>query len=438
LIEKADLFPVSTGRGPQGQLQIAGHDLSALAKTWGTPLYIFDAATVRQQTQSLQQNLRHYPGESGITYAAKAYFSLGIARRLAKLGLGVDVVSRGELEIARRAGFHPEEVHLHGNNKSEDELVTALQWGLHCIVVDSLEEMAFLEQIAARLNITANIWIRVTPGLDIDTHPYLQTGSKATKFGLPLSGGQASEAVRIAKASRSLNLTGLHMHLGSQIRAIEPYAEAIHLLVDLAEKEGVIPAEISPGGGWGVPYRPEDEQTDEAQWIEAVSSAIQKAYAQRAWPLPRLILEPGRWLVARAGIALYTAGTTKHASDGTYFVSIDGGMADNPRPALYQAGYTALLVDRPDADARVKTTVAGKYCESGDVLIADIMLPDIQRGDLLAIPVAGAYQLSLASNYNLSPRPAVLWLDEGRVEVLQRRELPYQHGWWVSEDDDAV
>jgi diaminopimelate decarboxylase len=432
LSERSEILPVSAGRGPQGQLQIAGHDLKALAKAWGTPLYIFDAATVRQQAQSIQDHLTQYPGKSGITYAAKAYFSLGLARRLKQIGLGVDVVSRGELEIARRAGFQPEDVHLHGNNKSEDELVTALEWGIHCIVVDSLEEMDFLEQVASRLNRPANIWIRVTPGLEIDTHPYLQTGSKATKFGLPLSHDQAGEAIRKAKASRFLNLTGLHMHLGSQIRNSEPYAEAISMLVDLAEKEGIVPAELSPGGGWGVAYRPQDELADEGKWIKSISDAVQKAYGRRDWPLPRLILEPGRWLVARAGMALYTAGTSKHASDGTYFVSVDGGMADNPRPALYQAAYTAVLVERPDAAATVKTTVAGKYCESGDELISEIMLPEIQRGDLLAVPVAGAYQLSMASNYNLAPRPAVLWLEHDRVEVLQEREFPEQGGWWVS------
>jgi diaminopimelate decarboxylase len=433
LTQTSDLLPVTTSRGPAGQLQIAGHDLDGLAKSWGTPLYLFDAATVRQQVHSLQQHLRQYPSEAGITYAAKAYFSLGIARRLAQLGIGVDVVSRGELEVARQAGFQPEDVHLHGNNKTEEEIELALQWGIHCIVVDSLDELGFVEQISARLNLPANIWLRITPGLDIDTHPYLQTGSKATKFGLPISDGQAAQAIRAAQNSKWLNLTGLHMHLGSQIRQSQPYAEAITMLVALAEKENYIPAEISPGGGLGVVYRSEDVHADEGQWVNTITSTVQKEFHQRGWPLPRLILEPGRWLVARAGIAVYAVGTTKHASDGTYFVSVDGGMADNPRPALYQAAYTALSVNRPDAEANVKTTIAGKFCESGDELISGIMLPELQRGDLLAIPVAGAYQLSMASNYNLAPRPAVLWLEGARVEVLQEREFPHQAGWFVNE-----
>jgi diaminopimelate decarboxylase len=322
-------------------------------------------------------------------------------------------------------------VHLHGNNKSEHELVAALEWGIHCIVVDSLDELVFLEQIAARLNRPAHIWLRVTPGVDVDTHPYLQTGTHATKFGLPISGGQAAEAIRRAKGSQWLNLTGLHMHLGSQIRHSQPYADAIKLLVELAQQEAYIPSEISPGGGWGVPYRTEDEIVDEKQWIDTVSTAVQETFGSRGWPLPRLILEPGRWLVARAGVAVYTVGVTKHASDGTYFVSVDGGMSDNPRPALYHAQYSALMVDRPDAEPVIKTTIAGKYCESGDELISGIMLPEVHRGDLLAVPVAGAYQLSLSSNYNLAPRPVVLWLEPGRVEVLQQREFPHLQGWWV-------
>jgi diaminopimelate decarboxylase len=282
LTQTSDLLPVSVTRGPAGQLQIAGHNLNGLAKSWGTPLYLFDGATVRQQVHSLQQHLSQYPFEAGITYAAKAYFSLGIARRLARMGIGVDVVSRGELEVARQAGFKPEDVHLHGNNKSEDEIEFALQWGIHCIVVDGLDELAFIEQIAARLNLPANIWLRITPGLDIDTHPYLQTGSKATKFGLPISDGQAAQAIRAAQNSKWLNLTGLHMHLGSQIRQSQPYAEAITLLVALAEKENYIPAEISPGGGLGVVYRSDDVPADEGQWVNTITSTVQKEFTSAA------------------------------------------------------------------------------------------------------------------------------------------------------------
>lgn len=429
--ELADLLPLSTGRGDRGQLIVAGHDLTELAKGWGTPLYVIDAETIRSHAGILQNCLTTYAGEADITYAAKAYFSLGFARKVMQMGLGVDVVSRGELEIARKAGFLPDRVHLHGNNKSEEELSAALEWGIHCIVVDSLDELDLLEQIAARQNRSARIWLRVTPGVGIDTHPYLQTATHATKFGLPISGGQAGDAVRRALGSRWLHPTGLHMHLGSQISDRRPYAEAIDLLVALAEQEKYIPTEISPGGGWGVPYRVEDEKASEKMWIETLSDTVQKAFGQRNWPLPRLIIEPGRWLAARAGLAIYTVGAIKIAGDGACFVSVDGGMADNPRPALYRAAYTALLVDRPDDLPVKQVSVAGRYCESGDVLISDIMLPEVKRGDLLAVPVAGAYQLSLASNYNLAPRPAVLWLEPGRIEVLQKRERPEENGWWV-------
>jgi len=244
---RSDLLPVLAGRGKTGRLEIAGHDLSELAKSWGTPLYLLDAETIHQHIHALQQHLSAYPGQAGITYAAKAYFSLGFARQMASMGLGVDVVSLGELEIARRAGFQPDDVHLHGNNKSEEELALALQWGIHCIVVDSLDELDFLEQIADRLNKVARIWLRVTPGVGVETHPYLQTATHATKFGLPISDGQAGEAVLRAQASRWIDLIGLHMHLGSQIRQNLPYAEAIDLLVQFAEQQNYIPGEISPG-----------------------------------------------------------------------------------------------------------------------------------------------------------------------------------------------
>jgi diaminopimelate decarboxylase len=438
LSELARLLPFSTGRGSQGQLQIAKHDLGTLAKAYGTPLYVFDAETISRHVKALQHHLSSYPGETAITYAAKAYFSLGMARRLNKLGLGVDVVSLSEMEVARLAGFRSEDVHLHGNNKSDEELTAALGWGIHCIVVDSLDELDLLENIARQADLTASIWLRITPGLDVDTHPYLRTANHASKFGLPISDGQAAEAIQRAKKSPWLSLKGLHMHLGSQIRQSQPYAEAIDLLVHLAEGEEYIPIEISPGGGWGVSYQQDDPIADEAQWIQGVSCAVQDLYTRRGWPLPRLIIEPGRWLVAKAGVAIYTIGTSKRSADGTYYVSVDGGMADNPRPALYHAAYTALLADRPDAERTVKTTVVGKYCESGDELISGIMLPEMKRGDLLVVPVAGAYQLSLSSNYNLAPRPTVLWLEGEQVEVLQRREVPHEHGWWVSEGEDPL
>ncbi len=434
-IKEPDLFPV-TAAVESGRLAIAGHDAAALAREWGTPLYLYDGATVRQQHTMLREALAAaYPGPTEITYAAKAYFAPRFARKIAALDLGVDVVSLGELQAALQAGFPPEKIHLHGNNKSAAELRTALNLGLQAIVVDSLDELAFLEQLAQdqgrrAVDGRARIWLRVTPGLTVDTHAYRQTGHHTTKFGLPLADGQAAEAIRRAQASTHLELVGLHTHLGSQIHEIEPYMEAIHMLYTLARAEDFWPAEFSPGGGWHVRYTPGAPDTPLEAWVKAVAGTVLAECAHDGRPLPRLVLEPGRWLAARAGVALYTVGTCKSSGDGTRWVAVDGGMADNPRPALYGARYVAVTPERMHEAPTESVNIVGKFCESGDFLIEGAELPPVKRGDLLALPVAGAYQLSMASNYNLAERPAALWLEEGAVEVLQPREDVLSAGWW--------
>lgn len=435
------LLPVTAGRTPSGCLSIAGHDVVELARQYGTPLYLYDAETVRRQVQAVRDGLKScYPGLSEVTYAAKAYFSLGLARYMVEWGLGVDVVSLGEMGMARRAGFTPGRVHLHGNNKSPEELLAAVKWGVQAVVIDSLEELEFLEGLVRENTPQSGhkaayppvrVWLRISPGVSVDTHAYMQTAHHSTKFGLPVIGGQAAEAIRRAKSSRYLKLTGLHTHLGSNFFEAEPYRAAIASLMALAEENDFIPEELSPGGGWGVPYVPEQAENSPAAWLETVSSAVQSECEKRSWPLPKLIVEPGRRLVARAGVAVYTVGTTKTSGDGTHFVAVDGGMADNPRPALYEARYTALLANRPDEEPGQKVCVAGKYCESGDLLIPEVALPQAKRGDTLVIPASGAYHLSMSSNYNLAARPAVLWLEPGQVEVFQKREQPEEAGWWV-------
>jgi diaminopimelate decarboxylase len=428
------LFPISARLSHPGDLRVAGHDLVNLANEYGTPLYIFDAATVRNQVNRLNRLLAaHYPGRAAASYAAKAYFSLGMARRIRQLGLNLDVVSLGELRLAQRAGFDPRQVVMHGNNKSSAELEAALDWGIRAVVVDSLDELQFLENIARRRQVQAAIWLRITPGLAVETHAHVQTGHHASKFGIPIVDGQALEAIRRAQASPALNLTGLHTHLGSQLFTPEPFRQALDRLVSLAEQAGFIPLEINPGGGWGVPYTEKDPSDDPEPWVSAASAEVQRLFESRGWPLPTLMLEPGRWLVAQAGLAVYTVGVVKTAGDGTRFVTVDGGMADNPRTALYQAEYTARVIPtspRLQDGSLSEVSVVGKFCESGDVLIERILLPEARRGDLLVMPVAGAYQLSMASNYNLTPRPAVLWVEEGETAVLQPRE-ELEHGWWV-------
>jgi diaminopimelate decarboxylase len=432
MAQLSSLYPVTTARDENGRLTIAGHSLVELAERFGTPFYIYDAATVREHVGVLRDLLAaHYPASSEITYAAKAYFSLGMARKLAGLDLGVDVVSQGEFTIAERAGFLPNRMHLHGNNKTSAELSLALERNIQAVVVDSLEELDYLECQARENGKNVPVWLRITPGLAVDTHPYRQTGHASSKFGLPVQDGQAEQGIRRALASRWLHLTGLHMHLGSQIFETEPYRKAIAVLFDLAEANQFIPQELSPGGGWGVPYTVEDDEADPRLWVETVAGGVVDECQKRGWRLPKLVIEPGRWLVARAGMALYHVGTHKTTSDGGQVIAVDGGMADNPRPALYHARYTACLANRAETQPSQKVRVVGRFCESGDELIHETWLPEVKRGDLLALPVAGAYQLSMASNYNLASRPAVLWLEKGAVEVLQRRELAEEAGWWT-------
>ena len=426
------LFPNSSSLTNTGHLTIAGHDLEQLASRHGTPLYIYDGSTIRHHIERLRSLLKdYYPGESMLAYASKAYFSLAMAQHLNNLGIGADVVSLGEIQVARKAGFSPERIHLHGNNKSDAELQAAAEWGIQAVVVDNLDELQSLERICANLKKECRIWLRITPDLEVDTHPHIETSNVYSKFGLHISNGEAALALQRALASRWLKLTGLHCHLGSQISDPEPYRQALDLICSLAQGENYVPMELSPGGGWGVRYTSEDPNDDAEPWVSVLSGAVQEACIRYDWPYPRLVLEPGRWLVARAGVALYRVGTKKTTPSGIRILSIDGGLADNPRVALYQSHYSACVVQRAGSPPFQKVRVAGKYCESGDVLIPEIALPEVNSGDLLAVPVAGAYQLSMASNYNYAPRPEVLWLEENQVEVMQVREKPGQDGWLV-------
>ena len=426
------LLPVSATCDEQGRLYLGGQRLTDLAHVWGTPLYLYDAATVRHQLEALRAALTAaYPAEYEITYAAKAYLSLSFAQRLAAWGIGVDVVSQGELAVARRGGFVPECIHLHGNNKTPAELEAALEGGVQAVVVDNLDELELLEAIAGQQGRHVRIWLRIAPGVTAATHAYSQTGHHSTKFGVPANDGQAVEAIGRARQSQWLRLTGLHMHIGSQISEPQRYREGIQALYDVARQADYCPEEFSPGGGWHVRYLPEDPELPLNTWVENVSAAIQQECRRSGWPLPKLVLEPGRWLVARAGLALYTVGACKQSGDGTRWVAVDGGMADNPRPALYGARYIALAADQATAPPTQTVGVVGKFCETGDFLIAEAHLPEVKRGDCLVMPVAGAYQLSMASNYNLAGRPAVLWVTEGSAEVMQPREDVTEMQWWM-------
>jgi diaminopimelate decarboxylase len=426
-MERMDLFPQTARVKDDGHLWVAGCDTVSLARQFGTPLYLFDEATLRAKCQTYTAALAEaYPAAGEVAYAGKAWLSLAWLDILAEEGLGLDVVSGGELYLAQQAGFSPDRVHFHGNNKSAEELALALDWGMGRIVVDNHHELELLDALAAQRGVRPNVWLRLSPDIDVHTHVHRKTGLLDSKFGFPLATGDAESALRRALASPHLIPLGLHTHLGSLVYDVEPFVQAVHDILDfaatMADQHAFVLRELSPGGGWGVPYNEDDPVTPIERYVRAVSLAVTEGCAQRGLPLPELILEPGRSIVAPAGLALYTVGSRKDIPGVRTYVSVDGGMADNIRPALYGSRYTALVANKADAEPAEVVTVAGKYCESGDVLIKDISLPPTMPGDLLAIPMAGAYNLPLASNYNLATRPAVVLAREGCAHLIQRRE----------------
>lgn len=421
-----NLFPDTAAIGPQKHLSIGGCDVTELAREYGTPLYVFDEATLRNKCREfLHEFGSRYP-EVRVSYASKAYINKALARLFAEEGLGLDVVSAGELAVARAGEVALDRVYFHGNNKGREELEMALDWGVGRIVVDNFHELALLEDLCDRQGKTQEVLLRITPGVDPHTHAYISTGATDSKFGFPLATGDAAHAVAQAQAAPHLNLIGIHMHLGSQLFELDPYVQAIAGVLEFAAQmvkaHGLSLEEFSPGGGFGVQYVQGSSPPPLATYAQAITAAIRDTCAAHELPLPRLVLEPGRSIIAKAGVAVYTVGAIKDIAGVRKYVSVDGGMADNIRPALYGSKYEAAVANRMDAPAAETVTIAGKYCESGDVLIQDAHLPRLQPGDLLALPVSGAYCLAMSSNYNAAPRPAVLLVKDGRARITRRRE----------------
>jgi diaminopimelate decarboxylase len=431
-IEK-DLFPLSTELRPDGSITIAGSSLKKLAKDFGSPLYLYDSETIRANIQKLKNAFStFYPGNFAIAYASKAYLSRKFAEKIAKQDIELDVVSMAELLIALKAGFSPKQIHFHGNNKTTEEIQKAIDCNIHALVIDNMDELLYAEKIAASKNKCVKIWLRITPDIHVKTHPHIETSAAESKFGFHVTTGEAKAGIQYALKSPFFELTGLHCHLGSQIFDPLPYRITIQMLYDLASECGYVPSELSPGGGWGVPYSTEDPVADPNDWIEHISSAVIEQCRQKQMPLPKIVIEPGRWLVAKAGVSIYQIGSQKSTPNGLRIIAINGGMSDNPRNALYQAKYTAVINGKIASNEVFPSRIVGKFCESGDTLIDQVYLPEAERDDLLIIPVSGAYQLSMASNYNLAPRPAVLWLESGGIyELLQYRENPEESSWWA-------
>jgi len=411
-------------------LHIANLSVSDLVQKLGTPLYIFDRTTIMNACTSYFRAFQEFYQASAfeILYASKAYLTPLIAQLMKQQGMGLDVVSKGELIVAQLANFPMERIAFHGNNKSEEELRLALELGVGRIVLDNWSELERLTRIAHELNLQPAVSLRVAPDIDTKTHRYLQTGHAASKFGFPLGSGEAKSAILRIVEEGTLRLLGLHAHDGTMLLETRPYEECIQRLLLLAEdvywEIQWWPSEISPGGGWAV----ETPEMSSTPGVERLAQALQMSMVHgintinKPFPAPTLIIEPGRSIIARAGIAVYRIGARKLTAGGITYLFVDGGMADNIRPALYGAHYHALAVEHASATLEEEVRIAGRYCESGDVLIENVTLPYMQEGDLLALPMVGAYCLPMASNYNLVPRPAVILVDEGKVQVMERRE----------------
>ncbi len=427
--DRLPLFPDTVALRPdkngQPALHVGGRDLNELAAEFGTPLYIYDQHTIDSAVQAYQDALgRHYSGPAGITYAGKASLNLAMARLMAAHGLLVDCTGVGELHIARTAGVPRAQILLHGVNKSWPDLQAGFaQAGT--LVVDNLPELARIAQLAHARGPAPSLWLRVRPGYAVDTHQFRQTGQLDSKFGMDAD--ECVDAVAFCQRNE-LPVTGLHFHQGSHFHAAEEVLPALdtvcELMGRLQQELDWWPQALSPGGGWGIAYHEKDlpHQSIE-EYVATVAAALARNLSSFSLPLPRLQVEPGRSLVARAGVAIYQVGTVKRAG-GRRWLLLDGGMADNIRPALYEARYSALPVTDPLGRLPLSENawLAGPYCESGDLLIEDLPLPDIELGELLAVPVSGAYQLMMASNYNGALRPAVVMLRDGDAHLAQRRE----------------
>jgi diaminopimelate decarboxylase len=389
---------------------------------------VYDEATIRRRASAYRDALkRAYSGRSLVCYAGKAYCAPWLLRVLAEEGLGLDVVSGGELYTARMSGFPMERVYFHGNNKSEDELWMALDARVRHVVVDNVEEVARLSRLASEQLYEQTVLLRVAPGVEAHTHAHILTGAPDTKFGVSIETGAAVEVARAIYEAAGLQLIGLHAHIGSQIFELEPYQATIGKLFDLAAQLrsafGFELRELSPGGGFGMRYTAADEAPiSPPRAARAVANAVTAEADRTGFPLPDVTIEPGRSIVGPAAVALYRVGSIKDIPGVRTYVAVDGGMADNIRPATYGARYTALLANRMLDAADATVAVAGRYCESGDVLLREARLPLPRVDDLVAVPGAGAYQLSMASNYNLVPRPAVVAVRDGTAHLVRRRE----------------
>lgn len=408
-----------------GHLEIGGCDTLELAAEYGTPLYVMDEADIRDRCRSLRAAYEARYPQSLMLFAAKAFINKAICRIMDEEGMGLDLSSGGEIYTALKADFPMERVYLHGNNKSLWELELAISSGVGRIVLDNEHEMDMVQEVAASHGVVQDVLLRVTPGIKPETHSYIQTGQIDTKFGLGMSTGCAKRGLAKAQLLPNLNIVGLHCHIGSNIMGLDSFEMAARMMIrfaaQLRDELRLTIAELDLGGGVGVRYRSDDQPPTPESYADAVITGLHDELAKYSLPYPLLLQEPGRSIVGEAGTTLYTIGTIKDVPNIRKYVSVDGGLSDNPRPALYEAVYEAVVANKPNAPATQTVRLAGKHCEC-DNLIFDLPLPEVVPGDILAVQTTGAYNYSMASNYNRFTRPAVVLVNEGKAELIANRE----------------
>ncbi|WRS28259.1 diaminopimelate decarboxylase [Oscillospiraceae bacterium MB08-C2-2] len=415
------------GVNSQGHLTIGERDTLELAQTFGTPLYVMDENQIRQNCRSYKQSMeKYYDGRGMVAFAAKSFCCKAICKIVMEEGLGMDVVSSGELYTALSVGFPAEKLLFHGNNKPPVELTYAVRSGVGRIVVDNIYELELLNEIAKADNKKVTIHFRIKPGIDAHTHDFTKTGQIDSKFGFALETGEAFEAIRQAIGMSHIHLAGLHCHIGSQIFGVEPFQLAGEVMVGLMAKVkdelGYEIAELNLGGGYGIQYTPENNPVEYGSYMEMVSRTVKENCAKHGLNTPFIIMEPGRSISGPAGITLYTVGGIKEIPNIRTYVSVDGGMADNPRYALYKAEYDMMIAGKATQPKASVVTVAGRCCESGDLLGENVKLQPVQVGDTLAVLATGAYNYSMSSNYNRLAKPAVVMVNGKDARVVVKRE----------------
>lgn len=423
--DKQAVFPITALVNDENHLVLGGCDIFDLVQEYGTPLYLYDEATLRDMCQQFMKEFSERYSNTRVLYAAKAFMNPELAKLVSQEGLGIEVVSAGEFTVALAAGLSPGDIYFHGNNKGRDELELTVGQGIGRIVVDNFHELQMLDEISFNHNVIQDILLRLSPGVDPHTHVHTTTGTLDSKFGFSIETGQAEQAIRQSLERENIRLVGVHCHLGSPIFELEPYELAVDTVLSFVHKfkaDGLDLREFSSGGGFAIGYLENQLPPPISQYADVITSAVKLKVKSLGFENVKLIIEPGRAIVGRAGVALYTVGAIKDIPGVRKYVSVDGGMGDNIRPALYDSHYEAVVANKMSDLSTEKVTLAGKFCESGDVLIRDILLPELHAGDIIAMPASGAYASSMASNYNHNTRPAIVIVNNGNSRLIRRRE----------------